>query len=183
MDNLALNYFDLAVIAVIGISAAMSLVRGFMREAFSIAAFVGAAFATILGFPHIRPIAEKQFGAGLTADAVTLAGIFLIVYVLIAVVSGQLTKVIRQVEEVNIVDRILGFLFGAARGLLLLALFSIVIEAALPADKMPKVISQAKTYPFVHATARWIQSVVPAKKLSDQANKIDTAKVIDALDH
>jgi membrane protein required for colicin V production len=176
MDDLALNYFDLAVIAVIVISAAMSLIRGFMREAFSIAAFVGAAFATIVGFPHIRPIAEKQFGVGLTADAVTLAGIFLIVYILIAVIAGQLTKVIRQVEEVNVVDRILGFFFGAARGLLLLALFSIVIEAALPADKLPRIISHAKTYPFVHATARWIQSVVPAKKLVEQANKIDGPK-------
>ncbi|MET0546534.1 MAG: CvpA family protein [Caulobacterales bacterium] len=173
MDNLHMTYFDLVVIAVIVISAAMSLVRGFMREAFSIAAFVGAAFATILGFPHIRPLAEKQFGVGLTADAVTLAGIFLIVYVLIAVIAGQLTKVIRQVEEVNLADRLLGLVFGAARGLLLLALFSIVIEAALPADRLPKVIAKAATYPFVRSTARWIQSVVPAKKIVDQANKLD----------
>ena len=173
MDSMPFNYFDIAVIAIIVISAAMSLVRGFMREAFSIAAFVGAAAATIIGFPHVRPLAEKQFGIGLTADAVTLAGIFLVVYVLIAVIAGQLTKVIRQVEEVNVVDRLLGLLFGAARGLLLLALFSIVIEAALPADKMPRVITNAKTYPFVNATARWIQAVVPAKKIVDQANKLD----------
>jgi membrane protein required for colicin V production len=171
-DGFPLNLFDAAALALIVISAAMSLIRGFMREAFSVAAFVGAAAATIIGFPHIRPFAEKQFGAGLMADAITLAGIFLLVYILIAVIAGQLTKMIRQVEEVNAIDRILGFLFGAARGLLLLALFSIVIEAALPRDKMPRFIQEAKTYPFVRSTAKWIQSIVPANKIAKQAERL-----------
>ena len=45
-----MNALDLAVIAVIVLSAVFAFARGFVREALSIVAWVGAAAITLYGF-------------------------------------------------------------------------------------------------------------------------------------
>ena len=79
-----LNVVDLAVIAVILISGALALWRGLVREVLSLAAWTGAAFATVYFFPALRPWMhshiKNEFGAdiatGLTLFCVSLAGLY-----------------------------------------------------------------------------------------------------------
>ena len=52
-DGRLMNPLDIGVIAVIGLSAVFAFARGFVREALSIVAWVGAGFVTLYGFRHV----------------------------------------------------------------------------------------------------------------------------------
>ena len=45
-----MNWLDLAVIGIVALSAIFAFARGFVREALSIVAWVGAAAVTLYGF-------------------------------------------------------------------------------------------------------------------------------------
>ena len=77
-------------------------------------------------------------------------------------VTSSLSKGLAKGEDVNVVDRTLGFAFGVARGLVLLGLGVILFAATLGEDgRPPSWITQAKIYPVVNATARALQTLAP----------------------
>ena len=57
-----MNALDLAIIAIIALSAIFAFARGFVREALSIIAWVGAAAITLYGFNSVYAVAVR-FGA------------------------------------------------------------------------------------------------------------------------
>ena len=54
-------YLDLVLIAVMLISGLLAMVRGFMREVLSIAAWGAAAAATLLAYSRLLPSATQYF--------------------------------------------------------------------------------------------------------------------------
>lgn len=161
MNDLPIGFFDLAVIAILVISAAMSFARGFMREAISILAFVGAIAAAIIGFDHVRPIVQNFLPAGVVADLVSLAVVFVVVYVLIAVVAGRIGAFLRSSDEIGFIDRMLGVVFGIVRGLAVLAIFVIFVNAIFKVERQPRWLTDSASYPYIAAAAAWLQGLVP----------------------
>ncbi|MGA0394649.1 MAG: CvpA family protein, partial [Rhodospirillales bacterium] len=58
MDSLPVNATDLVIFVVLLISALLAFARGFVHELLSIVGWIGAIFATIYGYPYLKPFAR-----------------------------------------------------------------------------------------------------------------------------
>lgn len=110
--------FDLMVIGVVGLSAIFAFMRGFVRVAVSLVAWVVAVlgaihFSSLLGgmLPDFGESPETRYVA---AFALILIGILIVGGLL-----GNVLSRLMRVAGLGFLDRMLGAIFGVARGLLI----------------------------------------------------------------
>lgn len=125
-----MTLIDLAVIAIIGLSVLLSVIRGLVREVLALAAWVAAFFAanvlagTVAGWmPQALPTEELRLLAG-------FACVFLGVLIAMSVLAMLASKLVKN-AGLGMEDRLLGAVFGLARGLLVVMV--LVLLAGLTA--------------------------------------------------
>ena len=110
-----LIWADYVILAIVGVSALISVARGFVREALSLAGWVAAVW---ISFAFSSPVAEllaqqvavpsaRQALAALALFTVTLLATGIIIYLVGLVVSKT---------GLSGTDRAMGMVFGVARG-------------------------------------------------------------------
>ncbi len=156
--------FDIVVVAVIFVSAVMSLSRGLVREASSILSFVAGGAAALLlvrffGEPARNMLPESW--PPMAADAVLIVGGFLSVYIVAGWLGSQLAKLIHTSPQIGSLDRIAGAVFGAARGMLAIMLFVLLMHMMIPKDNTPAFIANSKLYPYADNAATWFSDNFP----------------------
>jgi membrane protein required for colicin V production len=171
MDQLGLTWFDVAGLAVVVVSAIMAFARGLIREIFSIIAFIAAAIAAVFFADKLRAIVEQitplsgalaSVGAGLI--------IFLIVFILITVLTAAVAKSAHQSTEIGAFDRAAGLAFGVLRGVLIVALFVLLMRQttdepdASPQAAMPTDITEARTFPIYDGVAAALAQLLPGAR-------------------
>ena len=72
-----ITILDLVLLAVMLISGLLAMVRGFMREILSIAAWGAAALVTLYAFAKLLPTAKTYFNNDTVASVVVVAGTFI----------------------------------------------------------------------------------------------------------
>jgi membrane protein required for colicin V production len=154
------NGFDLAIIAVIALSAIFAFARGLVREALSIAAWVGAAAITLYGFNSVYAITVRFVTTPLLADLIGGAGLFVISLVVLTILTGYLARFV-QSSALSPIDRTLGLIFGLARGVLLVSLAYIVLDISLPPNDRPLWIKEAKSEKFLAKGADILRGALP----------------------
>lgn len=155
-----MNWVDLAVLAVVVISALLGLMRGFVREALGLAAWVAAAVAAVYGFHTAQPIVRNWVGDPNLADPLAFGGVFLIVLIVLSFVAHAIGTLVRG-SVLGGLDRSLGAVFGVARGAILVVAAYIVAGMVLPIDRWPPVVLQARVLPAVHDGAVWVAAQLP----------------------
>ncbi len=121
-------WVDFAIIGIIALSAIIGLARGFIREVLSLAIWVVAVFAA---WTFHRPLAE-QLTPWLSTPSVRIGVAFIIlvlVVLILGAILGQILTTLIEKTGLTGTDRLLGVVFGAARGALLVAV--LVYLAAL----------------------------------------------------
>jgi membrane protein required for colicin V production len=113
-----ITLLDVILLVVMLISALLAMVRGFMREVLSIASWAAAAIITVLGFPKLLPVVQTYVSNDIVAKAITIGGIFLGTLLLVSIVTIKISDMILD-SRIGALDRTLGFLFGLARGLVI----------------------------------------------------------------
>jgi membrane protein required for colicin V production len=168
------NWLDLGVIGIIVLSAVFAFARGFVREALSIVAWVGAAAITLYGFnwayaqidPHIKNPLLSQIVAGL--------GLFVASLVVLTILTGFLARMVHA-SGLTPIDRTLGFIFGLARGALLVCLAYLLLELMVPQQSdRPPWMHDAKSLPYLHEGADVLKGFLPESikiKSADDAIK------------
>ena len=120
-----MNIADYVVIAAVVLSAVVGAVRGFLREAIALAAWLVALFVAW----HFSDMIAPHLGGLLAASYVRPWAARVIIVALILLLGAGLGAIIGHYVRLSIfsgVDRFLGFLFGAARGLVLIGVFVIL---------------------------------------------------------
>lgn len=123
-----LNWADFAVIAIILLSTLISLIRGFIKEAVSLATWVIAIWVSLTYTPFVATHLVEL--VDVPSLRLGIAGLVLFISVLI--VGALVNYIIGQLVEktgFSGTDRTLGAVFGVLRGVLVVAL--IVILAGL----------------------------------------------------
>lgn len=166
--DLGFTWFDFAALAVLGLSGVMAFARGLIREVFSIIAFIGAAIAAVFFAGMVRPTVESltPLSGPLASVAAGLA-IFLVVFIAVTVVTSTVAKTAHQSTEIGSFDRAAGLAFGVLRGILVVALFVLLVRQAAPTDDttpvdpMQDAIRGARTFPIYNGVAQALEAVLP----------------------
>lgn len=156
--------FDIVVVAVIFISAVMSLSRGLVREASSILAFAAGGIAALFLvriFGEAARSALPEAWPPMTADAILIVAGFLTVYIAAGWFGSQLAKLIHTSPQIGSLDRVAGAVFGAARGALAIVLFVLLMHMMIPKDNTPAIIANSKLYPYADNAATWFSENFP----------------------
>lgn len=164
MDNpsgaSAINMVDIGIIAVLLISALLAYARGLVHEVLSLAAWIGATFATLYGFPFLQPHARKLTTIDILADFSAGVVIFVVSLVLLSMLTRRISKKVKD-SALNAVDRSLGFLFGLLRGALIVCVAYIGLELVYPKDDQPEMVRQARALELVEPGAKMLTSLIP----------------------
>ena len=168
MEQFGITWFDLAALAVLALSGIMAFARGLIREVFSIIAFIGAAIAAIYLAELLRPTVESFTAlSGPLASVAAGLVVFLVVFIIITVVTSAVAKTAHQSTEIGSFDRAAGLAFGILRGVLVVALFVLLMRQTQPdpgataPDPMQDAIRGARTYPIYEGVARALEAVLP----------------------
>lgn len=136
---------DAVVAAVFILSAILAWSRGFVRESLAILGWIGAAVLAFLFAPTVRPMVAQlpvldRF-MGDSCELATIAG-FAVVFALALVIFSIITPLFSSVVQRSAlggVDQGMGFLFGVARGILLVAIAFIVYDRVMTTQDVPMV--------------------------------------------
>lgn len=133
-----LNIFDIVIIGITLILGLKGLFRGLIKEVFGIIGIIGAIFVASRTAADIGNLIapflalENQTTINLIGFIVGLIGFWLIVYVL-----GIIVSKIFSVSGLGVIDRIFGFIFGAAKVFLI---FSVIAYALYQVQSFKKAI-------------------------------------------
>lgn len=155
---------DLVVIGVVTISALLAAVRGFTREVLAIASWVVAAAVAWVFHPQLVPLLKQYIPQSSAQETIALVGsiaaLFLATLIVVSLVTARISDFVLD-SRIGALDRTLGFVFGAARGLLL-AVIGYVFFAQLMGDKqMPVWARDAKAKPVLEETGRSLLAMLP----------------------
>lgn len=162
------SYLDLAVLAIVLVSALLSMLRGFSREVLAIASWAAAAAAAYYFYPVVTPYLANYIHKDVIAQAAAAAIVFFATLIVVSLFTVRLSDAILD-SKIGALDRTLGFVFGVARGFLL-AVVAFAIFNWLVSDKQqPEWVKTAKTRPILTDTADKIVALLP----EDAAATID----------
>jgi membrane protein required for colicin V production len=156
------SYLDVALLAILALSGIVAMYRGLTREVLSILSWLAAAGACVFFVlkykEEARGIAD-QFHAPVLVAQVAIGGIiFLIVLIIVHLITARISDTVLD-SRVGAIDRILGLLFGLARGFVLVVIPFMFYESFV--DK------PEQQYPWVRdAMSRpWIKSTGDSLKI------------------
>lgn len=149
---------DVIVVVVVLISAVLAMVRGFVREVLSVASWAVAAGAAYLLYPHVLPLVQPYFDNKTVAIIVSAAAIFFVALIIASYITMKISDFVID-SRVGSVDRVLGFVFGALRGILLMIValwfFNFLVREPQPW------IANARTMPLLVSGGDWLISLLP----------------------
>ena len=161
MPNLNDFYvLDIAVAAVVLLSAWIAYMRGLVREVVSLGTWIGAVVATLYFYPQAKQFAQQHIEAEFAADLAAGAGLFVGSFFILRLIGGTLADAIARSEQ-NTLDRSAGFLFGIFRGGLLAGVAYMAFSWFVPEEEHPPWLTDAKVTPMLQEGARKLHDVLP----------------------
>lgn len=155
-----MNWVDLAVLGVLGVSALLAFMRGLVREVLGIAAWAGAAYFAAWSHPFIKDRFRGWIGRADLADPIGVGMMFLAAVILLSVVAGMIAGVVRM-SLVGGIDRTLGMVFGLLRGAVLIAFAYVLLGLAVPSDNWPQAVRQSRALPYAYQMAVLTTTLLP----------------------
>jgi membrane protein required for colicin V production len=154
------SYLDLGVIAIVLISAVLAMVRGFTREVLAIASWAAAAIAAIYFHPYVLPYVKPYVGKDAVALAVSAAIVFFVTLIIVSVITVKISDAILD-SKVGPLDRSLGFVFGAVRGVLLCVIAFVFFNWLVPEKSQPDWVKDARMKPMLQSTGDGLIAMLP----------------------
>ncbi|MBW7836089.1 MAG: CvpA family protein [Sphingomonadales bacterium] len=169
MESLGITAFDILVIVILALSALYGMGRGFVSEILSLVAWIGAAFVTIYGFPHVRPWARQYMEPEAFADTIAIVVLGVVSLIVLKFLAHFLGKLVKQ-SDLGFIDRSFGALFGLLRGLFVVCVVFLMINWLVPKQSFPDWIAGARTLPLVEFGAELLSKVTPAEIVESLSN-------------
>lgn len=166
-----MTWVDLAILGILTVSSVVSLLRGFISEVMSLVVWAMAFFVATTG----AGIAAEQLLYGIEVPQARLGVAFTGLFLLSLTIGGMITWLIRYLVRrtgLSSTDRMLGLVFGLARGVLLITV--LVLLAGLTALPKTDWWQASKTLPPFEQTALRLKPHLPAqiRDLLDYAGRM-----------
>ena len=155
-----ITLLDVVLIVVMLISGLLAMVRGFMREVLSIIAWVLAAGATLYAYSKLLPLAKQYFNNDIVAAVAVIGGVFLLTLLIVSILTVRISDMVLD-SRVGALDRTLGFLFGLARGLVIVVVAFMFFNWLVPDRSQPEWVRGAKSKVVLQGTGQWLIGMLP----------------------
>jgi membrane protein required for colicin V production len=173
-----ITLLDIVLIVVMLISGLLAMVRGFMREVLSIIAWILAAGATLYAYSKLLPLAKQYFNNDIVAAVAVIGGVFLLTLLIVSILTVRISDMVLD-SRVGALDRTLGFLFGLARGLVIVVVAFMFFNWLVPDRSQPEWVRAAKSKVVLTGTGQWLMSMLPEDAPNTILNKIKKPKPED----
>jgi len=164
---MGITVIDGVVVAVVLISAVLAMWRGLIQETFSIFEWVGGTYVALRFAPTFQPLVGGIISPPWLAWIAVFVGTFLIVFIPLSILSHRLSELVKS-SEIGPVDRALGLVFGAGRGLVIVGLGYIAFAMLVPLKDHPVVLTQARLFPLIQNTSEVLLDLLPRTKNEEQ---------------
>ena len=155
VDWTQFNGADWAIVSIFGLSILLSLWRGFVREALSLAGWIAAFVVANLFVGEmatvLAPWISNITGRYVAAYALLFAGTLVMVGILV-----RLSAQVVRATGLTLLDRLLGTAFGFARGLIVVLVLVYLLRQLAPPQNLVW-LDQAQLMPHVDMMGQWVQ--------------------------
>ena len=154
-----MNWFDIAILAVVIASVASGIFRGFTRSALGAVAFFAAL---ILGFWFYIPVSfwlREYIHNKEAAGAVGFGLIFIGVVMVGGIAERISSRLIRSVH-LTWLDRVLGGAFGLAYGCFMATILVLAFMTFAPRPAL-KVVAGSRSFPYFANAAQMLSGATP----------------------
>lgn len=150
-----MNLLDICIMAICVVLALLGLLKGFVRQAVSIAGLILGHILAVRYNAEVQKLLQFDFPhAGVAAYLLAL----LAVYIAVRLLGLLIERWIRG-TKLSGLDRLLGLLAGAAKGALLSILLVFLLVVILPRNAA--LVKNSKLAPRVLVAAEWLEKVFP----------------------
>jgi membrane protein required for colicin V production len=157
VDWVQFNAADWAIIAILGMSIALSLWRGFVREAVSLAGWI-AAFIIANLFVGEMATLLSQWIVNVTGRYVAAAAVLFVGTLMMVGVLGKMAAQVVRVTGLTVLDRLLGTVFGFTRGLIIVLVLVYLLRKLAPPQNLVW-LDQAQLMPHIDILGQWAQQL------------------------
>lgn len=155
------NMFDITVIAILGFSCLFAFFRGFVKEILSLGAWIGAGIVTIYFFPEAAKQLKPYFKSETVAAGFATLGLYISALMAFSFMNMFIMKFVKQGSDVGMLDNMMGLVFGAFRGALIVSLGFFLISIAVAEKDYPEWLEKSITRPFAEKGAILLARVAP----------------------
>ena len=122
-----LNWADLSIIAIIALSSLFSLKRGFVKEALSLVTWIAAFIIARTFNPNLQTLLVSLIDTEVFRAIAAFAILFIGTLIVGAVINNLIALLVKA-TGLSATDRLLGVVFGVARGLIVVLVIIAVLR-------------------------------------------------------
>jgi membrane protein required for colicin V production len=153
-----MSWIDLAIIALVVLSAVLSLFRGFVKEALALASWLVALWVSMIFYEDLA-VVLSQWIAEPSIQNIAAFGILFIGVLLVGALVNYLAGKLVVKSGLAVTDRMLGVVFGVARGIVIVAI--LVLFAGLTPMPQDSWWQSSQLIGYFQEFAMWMREYLP----------------------
>lgn len=161
-----LNNLDVVFLVIVGVSALVAIARGVTKELLSIIGWVLAGVSVYYLLPVVDPIMKKYIASEVLSGLVS-GMVILIMFCIFWVLAADKISTQIRFSKLSALDRILGFIFGIFRGVVIVILLQIMISSLIPEESQKGVFAESRYFKLAGDAAGPIKGLIPEKWFDD----------------
>lgn len=169
---------DVFVALVVGLSAILSMNRGFASEMLGIGSWFLASLAGFYAMPYLGPYVERYVSKPLLANIISIVIAALAALIILTVICSRITLKVRK-SVLNRLDHFLGLIFGLLRGVVLLVLLYFIGMALAP-KTLDDMREDSRTMPYLETVTEHVKDQLP-ESLFDNPPEEESSEDIGGL--
>jgi membrane protein required for colicin V production len=155
---MAFAWIDVVILALIVLSAILSLFRGFVREAVALITWLVALWVAMAFYEDLAAILSQWISLPSAQRITAFAVLFICVLLLGAIVNFLASKLVNKTGLTG-TDKLLGIVFGVARGGVIVAI--LVLLAGLTPLPQDPWWQDSQMLGYFQELAMWMRSYLP----------------------
>ena len=151
-------WIDIAIIALVVLSAVLSLFRGFVKEALALASWLVALWVAMLFYVDLAVVLSQWIAEPSLQNIAAFGILFISVLLLGALINYLASKLVAKTGLTG-TDRMLGVVFGVARGAFIVAIM--VLFAGLTPMPQDSWWQNSQLLGYFQEFAMWMSEYLP----------------------